>query len=70
MALPNQRREIMTEDRPTMYNVAFSYDFSTISVGVVAPDEELAEEEAIEILVDEWGPGIRDYSSCDITEIN
>ena len=53
-----------------MYNVALSYDFSTISVGVVAPDEELAEEEAIEILVDEWGPGIRDYSSCDITEIN
>ena len=60
----------MTEDRPIMYNVALSYDFSTISVGVVAPNAELAEEEAIEILVDEWGPGIRDYSSCDITEIN
>ena len=36
----------MTEDRPTMYNVALSYDFSTISIGVTAPNEELAEEEA------------------------
>lgn len=50
-----------------MYTVSLSYEFSTITVGVHAVNEEVAEEEAIEILEDEWGPGIRDYMDCTIT---
>lgn len=53
-----------------MYNVALSYDYSTLSVGVVAEDEDRALEEAVQILAHEWGAGVRDYSSADITEIN
>jgi len=49
------------------YTVALSYNFSTITVGVHAVDEEVAEEEAIEILEDEWGPRVRDYMDCTIT---
>jgi len=50
-----------------MYMVSLSYNFSTITVGVHAVDEEVAEEEAIEILEDEWGPKVRDYMDCTIT---
>lgn len=56
----------MNEDG-RMYMVALSYNFSTITVGVHAVDEEIAEEEAIEILEDEWGPKVRDYMDCTIT---
>ena len=50
-----------------MYMVSLSYEFSTITVGVHAVDEEVAEEEAVEILEDEWGPKVRDYMDCTIT---
>ena len=49
------------------YTVALSYNFSTVTVSVHAVDEEVAEQEAIEILVDEWGQGILDYMDCTIT---
>lgn len=48
------------------YNVAFSYDYTTVSVGVMATDEIVAETLALDIAVNEWGKGIEDYSSCDI----
>lgn len=48
------------------YTVALSYEYSTVMVSVHALDEHVAEEKAIEILVGEWGPGIRDYMDCTI----
>lgn len=50
-----------------MYMVSLSYEFSTITVGVHAVNEAVAEEEAIELLEDEWGPKVHDYMDCTIT---
>jgi hypothetical protein len=51
------------------YNVAFSYEYTTISIGVEAFDEDEATQEALAIVVEEWGAGTRDYYSCDVEEI-
>lgn len=50
-----------------MYEVSLSYDFSTIIVGVHAVNEEMAHQEAVELLTDEWGDKILTYSSLVVT---
>lgn len=53
-----------------MFRVSFSYDWTTVSVVVDAGEEGEAQETALEIAVDEWGAGIREWSDVQVEEVN
>ena len=56
----------------TMYSVSASYDYSTITVGVEvdSDDEVVIADTALDIMAEEWGAGVHDYSDITIEEIN
>lgn len=54
----------------TMYSVSTSYQHTTISVGVEAENEQEAEQEALDVMAEEWGVGVRDYDDLTIQENN
>ena len=56
-------------DMQKMFNVSFSYDWTTVSLGVLAFEEGEAQDIALEIAVDEWGPGIRDWMDVQVEEM-
>lgn len=43
------------------YNVATSYEYTTVMVGVEAEDEETAISNALEVMKAEWGAGVLDF---------
>ena len=48
------------------FAVAFSYEYSTITVGVDAVDDDDAIEVAESLVAQEWGQGAREWSAVDV----
>lgn len=51
------------------YNVAYSYEYSTLMVGVEAETDAEAVDVALSLLEEEWGRGVLDYSDVNVEEI-
>ena len=58
------------QQEPRLYQVLFTYDLTTISLGVLAYSEDDAETTAEEIAVDEWGKGVRRWSDIQVKVID
>jgi len=58
------------EPEPRLYQVSFTYDWTTISLAVLAHTEGDAETTAEEIAVDEWGEGVRRWSDIQVEVID
>jgi hypothetical protein len=56
----------------TMYSVSASYEYSTITVGVEvdSDDEVVIASVALDLMAEEWGAGVHDYSDITVEEIN
>jgi hypothetical protein len=56
----------------TMYSVSASYEYSTITVGVEvdSDDEVVIADTALDLMAEEWGAGVHDYSDITVEEIN
>jgi hypothetical protein len=50
------------------WTVTAYYPLTSVSIGLVAPTEALAEEQAIEVMVHEWGEKARKYEDIDVVE--
>lgn len=53
-------------DGRKLFSVSFAYDWTTVSLGVLAFEEGEARDTALEIAVDEWGQGIREWSDVQV----
>jgi len=56
-------------DTVQFYNVVYIYDYYSINVIVEAESDSRAMDQALDILIDDLGLGLRDYNDCEVFEL-
>lgn len=59
-----------TYELERLYEVRFTYNWTTVSLAVMAHSEQEAQATAEDIALEEWGRGILEWSDMQIESLN